>query len=243
MGFVRVIRRPWRAIVLVAIGLMGGAAAFALASIPDDGGVIHGCVLLSDPPPGGQPLRGANLHVNDGSSTTCGSSEEPISWNVTGPQGPAGPAGPTGETGAAGAPGPGVTVASPPIKNSAAPVATLTLGSGRGATQANLLGFGLATASGQASKVNVHDISITKKVDKASPILIKACAKGKHYDTATITARKAGKGQQEFLTITMKDVLISSVQDKPSGGGGKKPQEAISLNFTKIEFSSAAGGN
>ena len=45
------------------------------------------------------------------------------------------------------------------------------------------------------------DLSFTHKIDKASPVLMQACATGVHIKEATITHRKAGKGQQEFLVI------------------------------------------
>jgi hypothetical protein len=223
---------------LIALGLAGGGAAFALASIPDGNGVIHGCVLLSDPPPGGQPLNGANLHITDSSSTSCGSSEQPISWNVTGPAGPAGPAGsagPTGQTGPTGA----VTVnlTSPPIKNSAKPVATLKLGTGHSAIGTSLLGLSLAKPTG---KVKIHDLSFTQKVNKASAALFRASASGKHFTTAIIVVRKAGGGGASsgtpFLEIKLQDVVITSVQDAPSGGAGTQPQEHVTLNFQKIAF-------
>jgi hypothetical protein len=232
MGFLRAIGWPGRAVLLLAIGLVAGGAAFAVASIPDGNGVIHGCVLLSDPPPGGQPLSGANLHISDSSSPSCGASEQPISWNVTGPAGPSGAVGPTGAPGAAG-PGSTVNLLSAPIRNSAKAVATLKLGAGRSAIETNLLGFSVAQSS---AKTKVHDLVLTKKVDKASPALFKFCATGKHFPTVTITARKAGKGQQEYLKITMQDVIISSAQNAPSGGGGKQPQEHLTLNFSKIVF-------
>ena len=84
---------------------------------------------------------------------------------------------------------------------------------------------------GGAGKVGVHDISITKEVDKASPKLSLACADGTHFKKVTITLRKAGK---TYLTYNLTDVLISSVQISGSGGGQDVPLESISLNFTKI---------
>jgi type VI secretion system secreted protein Hcp len=87
---------------------------------------------------------------------------------------------------------------------------------------------------GGAGKANVHEIQVTKTVDKASPLLFKACASGQHIPKVTLTLRKAGKGQQEYLKITMKDVLISSYQQ--SNSGGERPVESLSLNFTKVEY-------
>ena len=70
-------------------------------------------------------------------------------------------------------------------------------------------------SGGGGGKATFHDFNFTHHIDKASPFLLKACATGEHIKEATITVRKAGKGQQEFLIIKMNDVLITSVS--PSG--------------------------
>src|SRR5262249_3879504 len=54
---------------------------------------------------------------------------------------------------------------------------------------------------GGAGKATFQDLSIVHKIDKASPKLLEACATGQHLKEATITFRKAGKGQQEFLIV------------------------------------------
>jgi len=51
-----------------------------------------------------------------------------------------------------------------------------------------------------------------------------------------LICRKAGKDQQEFLKITMSDVLVSSFQTGGSGSSDIVPTDQISLNFAKIEF-------
>ena len=63
---------------------------------------------------------------------------------------------------------------------------------------------------GGAGKATFSDLSFTHKIDKASPLLLQGCATGQHLKDATITRRKAGKGQQEFLVIKMNDVIITS---------------------------------
>jgi type VI secretion system secreted protein Hcp len=87
-----------------------------------------------------------------------------------------------------------------------------------------------------AGKVSMQDFHFTKKIDKASPKLMQACASGEHYPKATCVARKAGKEQQEFLKITFSDVMISSYQTGGSDGGDPIPMDSISFNFGKIEF-------
>lgn len=91
---------------------------------------------------------------------------------------------------------------------------------------------------GGAGKVNMNDFSFTMTVGKASPKLLLACANGEHIDEATLTCRKAGKEQQEYLKITFKDLLVSSFQTGGSAGD-VVPVDSISLNFSKIEYSYA----
>lgn len=84
-----------------------------------------------------------------------------------------------------------------------------------------------------AGKVNMHDITVTKRTDTASADLFLKCANGKHYDEATIVSRKAGEKPLEFLKIKMIQVFVSSYN---LGGshGDDTPMESITLNFTKI---------
>lgn len=73
-------------------------------------------------------------------------------------------------------------------------------------------------------------------MNKASAKLMLACACGDHIKKATLIARKAGKDQQEYLKVTMEDLLVSSYQTGGSGHGGLVPTDQISLNFSKIQF-------
>lgn len=101
-----------------------------------------------------------------------------------------------------------------------------------GATNAGTHGSG---GGGGTGKVHFQDFSITKHVDKASPKLMLACASGEHIKKAVLTCRKAGKEQQEYLKITMSDVLISSFQDG-SSHDEVIPTDQLSINFAKIEY-------
>src|SRR5919108_4062049 len=69
-----------------------------------------------------------------------------------------------------------------------------------------------AGGGGGAGKVQIQDLHVVAHVNKASPSLVLACATGKHLKDAVLTARKAGKGQQEFLVFKFTDVLVSSYQ-------------------------------
>jgi type VI protein secretion system component Hcp len=68
-------------------------------------------------------------------------------------------------------------------------------------------------SGGGGGHVQTHDISVTKTVDKASPNLYRAAAKGRHFDEVTITTRKSGAQKT-----------------------GDKPTENIHLNYDKVEW-------
>ena len=87
-----------------------------------------------------------------------------------------------------------------------------------------------------AGKPTFHDLSITHTIDKASPLLLQACATGMHLKEATITHRKSGKGQQEFLIIKMNDVIITGVTHGGGGEGGQTSAETVNLTFAKVDL-------
>jgi len=87
---------------------------------------------------------------------------------------------------------------------------------------------------GGSGKVNVQDLSFTKYIDKSSPDLVLACCNGKHFDKATLIVRKAGEKPLEYLTITMTEVLITSISTGGSGGEDKLT-ENVTLNFGKFK--------
>lgn len=89
---------------------------------------------------------------------------------------------------------------------------------------------------GGAGKVQMQDFNFQMKVNKASPKLISACAKGDHIKEATLSVRKAGGEQQEYLKYVFKDVLVSSYQTGGHEGGDPIPTESISLNYSKMEM-------
>jgi type VI secretion system secreted protein Hcp len=89
-------------------------------------------------------------------------------------------------------------------------------------------------SGGGAGKADFRDLSFTHHIDKASPVLMQACATGVHMKEATITHRKAGKGQQEFLIVKMSDVIITSVTHGDSRDSGLS--ESVTLAFAKVDL-------
>jgi type VI secretion system secreted protein Hcp len=92
------------------------------------------------------------------------------------------------------------------------------------------------SASGAgAGKASFHDISFVHNIDKASPSLMQACATGTHLKQATITHRKAGKGQQEYLIVTMNDVIITSVTHSGARADAGY-SENVTLAFSQFDL-------
>jgi type VI secretion system secreted protein Hcp len=87
---------------------------------------------------------------------------------------------------------------------------------------------------GGAGKPTFQDLSIVHHIDKATPALLKACATGTHLKDATITHRKAGKGQQEYLIVKLNDIIITAVSH--GGTAGQLPDETVSLAFAKVDL-------
>ncbi|HKQ69380.1 MAG TPA: type VI secretion system tube protein Hcp [Polyangiaceae bacterium] len=104
-----------------------------------------------------------------------------------------------------------------------------------GAAQHGSRGTG---AGGGSGKVQVQDISFTKYVDSATAALLQDCCAGSHIPSATLTVRKAGgKAPLDYLTITLKEVLVSSISTGGSGGEDRIT-ENVTLNFAsfKLEY-------
>ncbi len=93
--------------------------------------------------------------------------------------------------------------------------------------------FGKGTGGGQGKGVPLNFV-FRHRYDKASPVLAKNAASGKHIATATITARKSGDGQKDYLIIKMKPVKVSSV--KPYCNQDGEIIEEVSLAYEDIEF-------
>jgi type VI secretion system secreted protein Hcp len=89
---------------------------------------------------------------------------------------------------------------------------------------------------GGTGKVALQDFHFVKKTDKASAKLFTACCTGEHLKKATLVCRKAGKEQQEFLTIELTSAIVSAFQTGGSAGSDIIPMDQVSLNYAKIEY-------
>src|SRR5271169_3671706 len=63
--------------------------------------------------------------------------------------------------------------------------------------------IGSATGGGGSGRASMQDIHFTKDVDKSSAVLFQHCAVGTHFDKVTLSVRKAGGTQMEYLKYVM----------------------------------------
>jgi type VI secretion system secreted protein Hcp len=91
-------------------------------------------------------------------------------------------------------------------------------------------GSGHYGAGSGAGKVQVSDINIVKRVDTASPMLMKSCAKGDHIKSGVLVVRKAGGDQLEYFKVELTDILVSGIQCH-SDPGSPQLLESVNLNF------------
>jgi type VI secretion system secreted protein Hcp len=92
-----------------------------------------------------------------------------------------------------------------------------------------------AGSGGGSGKVSMQDFHFTTHFTKASAKLFLACATGQHIKKAELFCRKAGGKQEDFLKITLSEVLVSSYQTGGSAGADIIPMDQVSLAFSKIE--------
>jgi type VI secretion system secreted protein Hcp len=78
---------------------------------------------------------------------------------------------------------------------------------------------------------SLDDFQFTHFVDASSTALMAACASGTHIKEGTITARKAGKDQQEYLIFKLNDIIITSVSPAGTSDGGT--QESVTFQASK----------
>ena len=103
-----------------------------------------------------------------------------------------------------------------------------------GETNTGTAGHGGGAGSG---KVLPQDLNIIKATDRGSPLIMQAGAEGEVFRTAVlIMTRDSSEGQQDYLIITMENVMVSSYQINGSGDDGSIPTESVSLNFQKLEM-------
>lgn len=94
-----------------------------------------------------------------------------------------------------------------------------------------------AGAAAGSQRANFQDLSIVKRLDRASPKLALHCANGKKIPEVTLELCRATGDKQKYMEYKLSDVIVSSLQPSgASGGMGEVPEEEVSFNYGKIEW-------
>jgi type VI secretion system secreted protein Hcp len=90
----------------------------------------------------------------------------------------------------------------------------------------------IMSRGGGAGKVNVQDLTISKRIDKATPKLADACATGKHMKEAVLTVHEEGRHPYQ---VVFSNVVCSSFEQ---GGNRNEAKDTVSLSFAdfKVKF-------
>jgi type VI secretion system secreted protein Hcp len=96
--------------------------------------------------------------------------------------------------------------------------------------------WGLTTGGQKTSGACVGDLKLVKYIDSASSGFMIALTVGQNLGDVVLSVRKLGKGQQEFLIVTMHDVTVSTVTTALATDT-VVPTENVSLSFGYADWS------
>ena len=96
-------------------------------------------------------------------------------------------------------------------------------------------GSGATSTARRRGDTVFEDVVVTKLIDKSTPKIAEAVAKGKVFPKVEIhvTASYTDSGRVTYYAYELKDVLVTSYHI--SGSSDDKPMENISLNFEEIK--------
>jgi type VI secretion system secreted protein Hcp len=97
--------------------------------------------------------------------------------------------------------------------------------------------IGSQTGGAGTGRVTMKHIDCTAQMSKASTALFEFCSQGKHFQTGTITCRKAGGTQQNFLVLTLTEVYIARYQTGQTHDSEMPlPYDHFTLTAAKMTF-------
>lgn len=90
-----------------------------------------------------------------------------------------------------------------------------------------------AATGGGSGRPTFTDVTITKRMDRASVPLMVACASGEHFPTATIQLNRSGEQSTRLVEYRLADLRITSYHTT-SDAGGQTPLETVSFTFSQL---------
>jgi hypothetical protein len=214
-------------VAVSAITAIGASAAVAIATVPDNNGVIHTCYEVVHPPAGGTFPKNApgNWRVIDpdapagvGAGSDCDPAGElPLNFNQAGPAGSPGASGAPGPAGGPAAGGEGCSAAVGHFKLNASLQSDVCV--------LKQIKIGAKSAAGGGPNGPSTQFEMERFMDGVSPKLQKAAVQGTIFQSAKIQVYAPGT-TNVVKTFSLANAAISSLQ---IGQGQKKPTEIVTL--------------
>jgi type VI secretion system secreted protein Hcp len=88
-------------------------------------------------------------------------------------------------------------------------------------------------ASAVTARRSYRSLTVIKGVDTASTALLSALATNDEVKEAKLMMRKAGEGQQDFFSITLKNARVATVDLESDAEGNAV--ERVTFTFTKVD--------
>jgi type VI secretion system secreted protein Hcp len=103
------------------------------------------------------------------------------------------------------------------------------------------MGHPVDAASGQTTgKQVIRPLVITKSVDKASPLLMQACATNEVATTVTFKYVIEGTSQKNFVQVELTNAIVQDFNHMMFDDGSRT--ERLRMSFQKIEYTWVDGG-
>lgn len=94
-----------------------------------------------------------------------------------------------------------------------------------------------AGGGGGTGRATFEALDVVAPFSKASPRLLQACATGEHLRSAVLTGSAGGgKGQFEFMRLTLSDVLVSAYRSGVESATAVIPSDRFSLSYSKLQI-------
>jgi type VI secretion system secreted protein Hcp len=102
----------------------------------------------------------------------------------------------------------------------------------RHANEIDVLAYSWGVSAPAGARPAFQNLSITKRVDRASPSLLLSAAGNRVIPSATLSVGEPGASAQDFLRYCMTNVRVEDLST--SGSAGDRPTESVSLSYGTI---------
>jgi type VI secretion system secreted protein Hcp len=99
------------------------------------------------------------------------------------------------------------------------------------------MGFGLTNPNPTAS-ASYSEVTVTKLLDKASPLLSANCARGQSFASMTIFQTRTNDTAVDLMKLTLNNAIITSHSTAASANEGR-PTETLTLHASSFTWSYA----